>query len=188
MSKTKLSLKEIAKCVRSDIKAAIKSGDLPQGLKVSVRIDHYSMGCSLDVNVTAMPEDKTFHNPKNIAFFEANKHAPSFHYPEDAREQYTPEMMAILAKLEAIVDVYHDDRSYSEPGGDRIYIVNFSKNVGIYWELRHSDRERVEAKLAAERAAAELAAAAPIEAPAPKLSPAEKPRFRVLAICVPVEE
>ena len=38
------------------MKSAVKAGFLPKSLKASVRIDRYSMGCSLDVDVTAVDD------------------------------------------------------------------------------------------------------------------------------------
>ena len=49
-------VKEIAKDVRGLVKSAVKAGFLPKSLKASVRIDRYSMGCSLDVDVTAVDD------------------------------------------------------------------------------------------------------------------------------------
>ncbi len=48
-------IKDIAKMVRADIKAAVAAGTLPVGIKVSIRIDRYSMGQSLDAEIVALP-------------------------------------------------------------------------------------------------------------------------------------
>ena len=45
----------VAKDLRRDIRAEIKANRLPKGLKVSVRIERYSMGQSLHLAVTAAP-------------------------------------------------------------------------------------------------------------------------------------
>jgi hypothetical protein len=52
----KLDIADIAKLIRADIKTAIKSGDLPKGLKVSVRIHRYSLGQSIKAYVKKLPE------------------------------------------------------------------------------------------------------------------------------------
>jgi hypothetical protein len=46
---------EIAGLVRAEVKAAIKAGTLPKGLKVSIRTDKYSMGSSIRIRVVSCP-------------------------------------------------------------------------------------------------------------------------------------
>jgi len=53
-----LPLSEVAKMVRKDIKAAVKAGKLPKGIKVSVRTQR---GYSLDCEIKAVP-----FNPSNL--------------------------------------------------------------------------------------------------------------------------
>ena len=48
-----LDVAEVAKRVRAEIKAKIKSGDFPAGLKVSVRVKRYSGGASVDADIKA---------------------------------------------------------------------------------------------------------------------------------------
>ena len=50
-----LDIKEVAARIRADIKTAVKTGMLPQGIKASVRISRYSMGQSIDVSIVAFP-------------------------------------------------------------------------------------------------------------------------------------
>jgi len=59
-----LDVAEIAKRVRADIKAARKFGelDLPVTAKVSVRIDRYSLGCSLHVHVSGLSRDQLWND------------------------------------------------------------------------------------------------------------------------------
>lgn len=95
-------VKTIAQLVRSDIKAAIKSGALPAGLKTRVKIDRFSMGCSLDVIVTD-GVDGCF-NPE----FWKHLNDPRASGPRPNR--YTAEGKALIAKLEAICKAYqHED-------------------------------------------------------------------------------
>jgi hypothetical protein len=59
---------EIAKLIRNDIKAAVKAGKLPTGIKVSVTTDTYSMGSSIRVSVRELPAGYPLHNPARIAY------------------------------------------------------------------------------------------------------------------------
>jgi hypothetical protein len=110
-----LGVVAIAKLVRIDIRAAIKAGNLPKGLKCSVRIDRYSMGQSLDVTVKACPGACPLD-------------ATGFPRRDDAT----------LALLRTIVAAYNFD------GSDLMsdyYHVNFSSSVSYCHELRAAWRE-----------------------------------------------
>ena len=50
--------------MRADIKNAVTRGLLPKGLKVSVRRDSYSGGCSIDMRITAVPAGVEVYNPE----------------------------------------------------------------------------------------------------------------------------
>ncbi len=121
-----LNITEIAKRVRADIKAAIKSDELPAGLKCSVRISRYSMGQSLTVSVKAAPGIELI----NPAFIAA-KAADGVNWPCDIH-QTSDEARALLEDLRAIVAAYNYD------GSDMMtdyYHVNFSGSVDISWKL-----------------------------------------------------
>lgn len=62
-----LSIVDVAKLVRADIKAAEKAGKLPKGIKVAVRTQKYSGGCSLDVEIQAAP-GLMICNPERVKF------------------------------------------------------------------------------------------------------------------------
>lgn len=57
---------DVAKQVRKDIRAAIKAGALPEGLKVSVRISRFSMGQSIDATIVALPSAFQVLNPERV--------------------------------------------------------------------------------------------------------------------------
>jgi hypothetical protein len=184
---SKLTLKEIAKLVRTEITAKVKAGELPRGIKVSVRTDYYSMGCSLNVSVTALPEGFPLLNRARVAFENENPHWGYWNMPEETRERFSAEGRQVLAVLNAIVDEYHYSRRHDFPNDD-IVDQNFHKSVDIGGDLERSDRKRVEAELRAEQQAAE-AAAATVVAPAlveptavPAAAPAAKPRVYLRAV------
>lgn len=97
---------EIAKCVRKDIEAAEKRGDLPRGIETSVRSDHNH----IRVEVTRLPRVLVV-NPE----FALAAHAdPSFtgeNRGHDRVPRYTPAGEAVLAQLRGIVNAYNRDNS-----------------------------------------------------------------------------
>lgn len=172
-----LSTAEYAKLIRDDIKAALKSGALPAGLKVSTRTHSYSGGSSITVEVTAVPAGFDLISPARVAHELADPH--SWHVAPRGEwcELYTPAGRAVLSTLTAIVNTYHEDNS-TDDGGDKCYNVNFYNHIRVDYKLEGIERARVEAQLAA--AAADVAATIP--APA-----AEKPRVYLRAVCSPVD-
>ena len=98
-----LDVKDIAKLVRADIKAAIKAGKLPKGIKCSVTIDRYSMGQSLRVNVQACPGIVL--STARIAFEMTNPHA----YCDIGR--FSAHGTRVLDAITAIVEAYNYDNS-----------------------------------------------------------------------------
>lgn len=117
---------DIAKLVRADIKAAITADELPQGLKCSVTIDRYSMGCSLDVHVTALPwqplewADRWFGGDR------------------ERRTVHTEAAKGVLETLQAIVDAYNrkDIDSQSD-----YYNVRFSDHVRMDYQFQRACEE-----------------------------------------------
>lgn len=126
--------KEVAACVRADIKAAIASGVLPKGLKVSVRYESYSMGSSVNVNVTAAPTMLVL-NPVRIAMQRADR-------PErELQSRHSPEMTLVLQTLKGIVYAYH--RSNDDAQSD-YFDSNFHAHIGVSSELETASREEIE--------------------------------------------
>ncbi len=100
-----MSRAEIAKLFRGDIKAATARGDLPKGLKVSVRTQEYSGGGSINVRVTAVPAGFGVLNlPRVYADF-CTPHVYS------DRPMYSAQAAALLKKLDAMLQAYNFDDS-----------------------------------------------------------------------------
>jgi len=134
-----LSIIEIAKRVRGDVKAAVADGRLPASLAVGVRVHKYAGGRSLNVDIKAMPGDIL--TPERVAWEVANPHA-SYH---DAPSRYAPEAKAALELVEAIVAAYNYDNSDIESD---YFNVNFYEHISIDDALERSGRERILARLA----------------------------------------
>jgi len=99
-------IKEIAKLVRKDIKAARKAGDLPAA-KYSVRISRYSMGRSLTVTVSGLEMEVA-----NMERFRAEARDPNLrHLGAPVGRLMTDEAYALEAKVEALVNAYNFDKS-----------------------------------------------------------------------------
>jgi hypothetical protein len=97
-----MSTTDIAKAFREDVKAAIKAGKLPKGLKLSVRTKYFSGGSSIDVNVTALPANFPMDNPN---------YDPEWYAPETMNDPWSPELRAAMTLLKSILDAYNYDGS-----------------------------------------------------------------------------
>jgi hypothetical protein len=104
-----MSRAEIAKLVRQDIKHATMRGDLPQGLKVSVRTREYAGGGSIDVRVTSVPASfNVLFLPRVYAEFNTP------HVYNNERPYRSVQAEALVHKLEAILQAYNFDDSDSQ--------------------------------------------------------------------------
>ena len=102
-------LKLVASDLRRDIAAARHDGELPEGLRVSVRISRYSMGQSLDLTITGSATNVS--NPARLAWTAANPHACRSKAPPDGQPHHSAEIGAAMAKLEELANAYIYDRS-----------------------------------------------------------------------------
>lgn len=141
-----LDTAEIAKRVRMDIKAAIVSGDLPKGLKTSVRMDRFAGGSSIDVRVTQVPNGFTISNPERIRWDLEHPYASSTR----VLPLYTAEALALVDKLKTLLNAYNYD------GSDMMtdyFNVRFYGDVRFDSDLAQADRDRVVAavKVTAEK-------------------------------------
>lgn len=143
----KLSLTDVAKLCRADIKAAVKAGTLPQGLKVSVRTDYYAGGASIRVAVTALPAGFPVLNAERVKVDHEDPHTfrPEYHYP-----RYTPEATALLKTLAGIFDAYNFDNSDSMT--DYFHTRFGDGRPKFEHELEEVDRAAVLARFKAETA------------------------------------
>jgi hypothetical protein len=73
---------EVAKDYRADVKAAIKAGELPPGLKLSVKSNSYTGGQSIDVTVREVGDD----------------------FPVGTRDAPSDEFRALLKRLDGAFD------------------------------------------------------------------------------------
>lgn len=130
------SINDIAKAIRADIKAAMKKPGtdawaLPKGLKVSVRTQKFSGGCSIDANITAF--EGPLHNLAAVLFSEALPHAPQ------AFPWFTKEVARVLAVLKGLMDAYNFDKSDTQSD---YFHVRFYDHQGI--DSDYSRRRRLE--------------------------------------------
>jgi hypothetical protein len=130
-----LSSKDVAGRVRADIKDAIKKGELPEGLKVSVRYSSYSMGCSIEASITGWPKDLLWLNPKWVIF---NKTTPDTY--SDNIPRYTKKAKAILQMVEEIRDAYNHDGSDSQTD---YFDVKYAGSTQVWWELERPESQRI---------------------------------------------
>ena len=155
------SLKDIAKAVRADIKAAKKAGLLDSDLKVSVRTEYYSMGRTLHVNITKCSSPVI--NEAHIRFVDANPN--DWHIiasPEGAENQYTDHAQAQADVVTEIVNAYNWNKSDSMTD---YYHVNFSfVQCGFDFDLTCAEKKEIRARIAAEAEAqeAEVVEVAPV--------------------------
>jgi hypothetical protein len=140
MSYRNKSTAEIAKSIRADIKAAIKAGKLPKGIKVSTRIHCYAGGSSIRVEVTELPDGFPVVSRERFAYLRANPRETLFSLPYELRERESPEGLAVLATLNAIVDVYHWDES--DISADYFH-CNFHRRISISDDLAGADEKRL---------------------------------------------
>jgi hypothetical protein len=132
---------DLAKRIRQDIKDAQKRGEIPAGVKVSVRTRTYAGGYSIDAEVTALPAG---FRVTSDAYASWVKQFGARHNPPLARcDQESPELRALMAKLEAIHGAYNRDNSDSMVDYfDRRYYGNAS----LDWQVRDRlEKDEVEA-------------------------------------------
>ena len=96
-----MDIKDIAKLVRSDIKASIKAGQIPAG-KYGVKISRYSMGQSMDVTITDV--DIQIYNVEKVYAEERRENT-------DGMSWYSEEGRAVLKTVQGILDAYNFDKS-----------------------------------------------------------------------------
>lgn len=134
-----LSTVEIAKRIRSDVKAAIAAGRLPQGLKVSVRSDSFSGGTSIDLRITALPASFAIMSPRYVKWCHENVQEARYgRSPFRHEEIYTSEFAQLLKSLKAIHSAYN--RNNSDAMSD-YFDVAYYGDAGIDWQLERDLRK-----------------------------------------------
>lgn len=117
-----LDVAEIAKRVRTDLKALIKTGTIPKG-KYSVTIQRFSGGCSLRVRLDQLISPHLMLNPERVKFEQENPHAFPGNLP-----QFSPTGRALLDTVEAVVNAYNFNGSNTESD---YWNVNFYDSVAF---------------------------------------------------------
>lgn len=136
-----LSGAEIAKRIRQDIKEAQARGDLPKGLKTSVRYRSYSGGQSIDLRIVALPEGFKVLSERYARYAAENPH--DYSPPFSWQDQQSPEYVALEAKLKALHSAYNRDNSDSMVD---YFDVRYYGHVELDWRIRD---ERRKAEIAA---------------------------------------
>lgn len=134
-----LDVAEIAKMARKDIAAEIKDGNLPAGLKASVKISRFSMGQSITVSVTAIPAWFRIWDRKFVAFEIETEGRVCY-----SGERYSSECRAMLRRLERVLNAYNRDDSDSTTDH---FDVHFYGHADIAWKLGKAERETAEAEV-----------------------------------------
>lgn len=131
-----LDIAEIAKRMRADIKALA----LPQGFKVSVRIQRYSGGQSIDMSLVAAPAGFELLSDKAASWI---KQFPNDRHrmPLSAEDARSWQWHNLLGQLEQIHGAYNRDNS---DGMSDYFDRRYYGSAGIDWQLR---RELEEAQL-----------------------------------------
>lgn len=122
-----MDLRDIAKLVRADLKTIVK-----RGFKLSVRIDRYSMGQSLDVRVVAVPASFRVLNAERFALEQRDPHGYHGGLP-----WISDEAKALREEIEAIV------RAYNYDGSDTMtdyYHVRFHSTVDFDSNVTRAER------------------------------------------------
>jgi hypothetical protein len=126
-----IDVKDIAKLVRTDIKEAIKKGELPKGTKVSVRISRFSGGRSISAYIKHLGE-KGVINPAWVKWHDENPHG----YHGDGPPLYTATATQAIKTIEGIMAAYNFDDSDSQVD---YFHVNFYGHVEFDYDYRQAD-------------------------------------------------
>lgn len=128
----KMDLRDIAKLIRKDLKAAIKDGTIPK-VKTSVRMSRYSGGQSLAVEIRTVPEGFVILSRERLEDDRKNPHG----FP--SRTLKTDEAAKLLEAVEGLVNRYNFDKSDSQTD----YFCNrFYQHVGFDSDLTRAERAR----------------------------------------------
>ena len=128
-----MDTKEAAARIRADIKTAQKDGTLPKGLKVSVRMATFSMGSSITVEITKLPEGAEIANTAEVSAY-LRAHPGNSINDFQCPELLSTEASAWLATCDNIVNTYHFSETDLQTDYHR---NNFFKHVQFAGEVRN---------------------------------------------------
>jgi len=99
---------QIAALIRLDVAKATKTGDLPKGLKVSVKTRYYSGGSSIDLTIIALPAEMVVINPEYVAARRRGLSADLHDAP-----MLSEAVRTLTARLDGMMQAYNYDGSDS---------------------------------------------------------------------------
>jgi len=137
-----MDIKDIAKAVRQDIKDAQKAKTLPQ-MKISVTIERYSGGQSLNLNIKEFPIQ--FINIYRMKLQTENSNVFVGNLPDEhpAYELYTPLAKKALETLKSMVGSYNYDGSETMTD---YFDVNFYSHIGFDWRYQGNHEKELSEK------------------------------------------
>jgi len=137
-----LDIKDIAKLLRSDIKAAQKAKELPK-MKVSITIERYSGGQAMNVSIKEFPVQ--FINIFRMKLQEENPSTFVGNLPDEhpAYELYTPLAKKTLLALNSMADAYNHNGSDIQSD---YFDVNYYSRVGFHWEYQSNHEKELKEK------------------------------------------
>jgi len=133
-----LKTKDIAKLIRAELNEISTTRRKGDRFEFRVRTGRSGWMSTIDITITAKPEDFPIHNRERVQ--QDLNHVHHSHAPwmaEEARE--------FIARVEAIVNAYNWDKS--DPMTD-YHNSRFFQCVRFWHELARADREKAEAELA----------------------------------------
>ena len=134
---SQMSTKEIAKAVRDEVKAALKSGALPAGAKISVRLDQGSTSSSIYVTLKELPEGVCCpYSEEYLAYYKEAK-PRGFVDPFRGESRYIPLVADMLKKLGEMLNAYNRDRSDTQSD---YFNRRFWDHVEVAYELGKEER------------------------------------------------
>ena len=126
---------QIAKAFRADVKEAQKSGKLPKGLKLSVKIERFAGGQAVSVRIVALAMQ--IQSPGWIAEYIANPRNSTYH------GRITGEANYVKLTLDEMLNAYNSKRTDSM--SDYFY--------RLFWDSVEFDNALLHAEIEAARAA-----------------------------------
>lgn len=128
-----LTTTEIAKKIRQFITQEKKAGNIPKGMKISVRSEYFSGGSSIDAEVKALPEGMEVYDPKSCRFREYAYDKKEFKRHEFFCTKYSPKLDKILKNIKKFDSDYNFD--CSDPLTD-FFFVDHWFHMDVHYKLR----------------------------------------------------